>query len=56
MQFLKKFTEERDFIIVMITHDTRFVDYGDKAYIVADGVIREDNLYGECNTITDNGD
>lgn len=43
MEFLKRFTEERDFIIVMITHDTRFANYGDKVYIVADGIVREDN-------------
>lgn len=47
MEFLKKFTEERDFIIVMITHDNRFVNYGDKVYIVADGIVREENLDGE---------
>ena len=47
MEFLKKFTEERAFIIVMITHDNRFVNYGDKVYIVADGIVREENLDGE---------
>ena len=47
MEFLKKFTEERDFIIVMITHDNRFVNYADKVYIVADGIVREENLDGE---------
>ena len=55
MEFLKKFTEERDFIIILVTHDTRFMDYGDKTYIVADGVIREDKMYGEDDSITDNG-
>lgn len=44
MEFLKKFTEEKDFIIVMITHDNRFVNYGDKVYTVADGNIVEDKL------------
>lgn len=42
MEFMKKFTEERDFIIVMITHDPRFMDYGDKVYTVADGIIKEE--------------
>jgi ABC-type uncharacterized transport system ATPase component len=42
MEFLKKFTEEKDFIIVMITHDNRFVNYGDKVYTVADGNIVEE--------------
>lgn len=47
MEFLKKFCEERDFIIVMITHDNRFMHYGDKAYIVADGIVREEMIDGE---------
>ena len=54
MEFLKKFTEERDFIIVMITHDNRFVNYGDKVYIVADGVVREENIHGEDITDSNN--
>lgn len=56
MKFLKKFTEERDFIIVMITHDNRFMNYGDKVYIVADGNVREERLYeGEDTSTADNG-
>jgi len=47
MTFLKKFTEEKDFIIVMITHDTRFMNYGDKVYVVADGNVQEENIDGE---------
>ena len=53
MEFLKKFTEERDFIIVLITHDNRFVNYGDKVYVVADGVVREENVNGEDIINTD---
>lgn len=56
MEFLKKFTEERDFIIVMITHDNRFVNYGDKVYVVADGHVREDYIDGENNIDTDSED
>lgn len=53
MTFLKKFTEEKDFIIVMITHDTRFMNYGDRVYVVADGHVQEENIDGE-NTIGTN--
>jgi putative ABC transport system ATP-binding protein len=52
MEFLKKFTEERDFIIVMITHDNRFMNYGDKVYVVADGDVREENIDGESYSDT----
>lgn len=55
MEFIKKFTEEKDFIIVMITHDNRFMDYGDKVYIVADGHVREEEIDdGENNSSSDN--
>ena len=53
MEFLKKFTQERDFIIIMITHDNRFVNYGDKVYVVADGHVREENTDGELYLRTD---
>lgn len=49
MEFLKKFTEEKDIIIVMITHDNRFVPYGDTVYTVSDGFVRRTNIdNGEC--------
>lgn len=51
MEFLKKFCETKDFIIVMITHDNRFMHYADKAYIVADGNVREEMIDGEDNII-----
>lgn len=56
MEFLKKFTEQRDFIIVMITHDNRFVNYGDKVYVVADGHVREDYIDGEDDSVASSED
>ena len=35
--FVKKMTDEKDFILVMITHDTRFMDYADRVYRINDG-------------------
>ncbi len=40
-EFVKKFTEEKEFIIICITHDPRFMDYADKTFLVADGNIHE---------------
>ena len=40
-EFVKKFTEEKKFIIICITHDPRFMDYADKTFLVADGNIHE---------------
>ena len=56
MTFLKKFTEEKNFIIVMITHDNRFMNYGDKVYVVADGNVQEEDLYGEDDSRTSESD
>lgn len=33
-EFLKKMTEEKGMIVVLITHDTRFMDYADNIYMV----------------------
>lgn len=38
-EFMKEMCEEKNFIIVLITHDERFLDYGDKMYSVNDGFI-----------------
>jgi ABC-type uncharacterized transport system ATPase component len=36
-EFLHNIVEQKDFILVMITHDERFMDYADKGYAVNDG-------------------
>ena len=38
--FIKRMTEEKNFIIVMITHDTRFQAYADRVYSVNDGQVQ----------------
>lgn len=35
------FCEKKNFRIVLVTHDTRFLDYSDKRYVVSDGVVQE---------------
>lgn len=40
--FVKRMTEEKDFILVMITHDPRFIEYADKTYRINDGVCIEE--------------
>lgn len=52
MTFLKKFTEEKNFIIVLVTHDTRFMDYGDRVYVVADGNVKREDAYVEDSITT----
>lgn len=41
-EFIKRMTEEKDFILVMITHDERFMAYADKIYRINDGVCVEE--------------
>ena len=43
-EFIHRICEERNFILVLITHDSRFMDYGDRTYLVSDGVIRQINV------------
>lgn len=42
-EFIKKFCEENDFIIVMISHVGNQIEHADKVYYVNDGVITEEN-------------
>lgn len=42
--FVKKFCEENDFIIVMISHIDNQIERADKVYFLNDGVITEDKL------------
>ena len=42
--FMKKFCEENDFIIVMISHIDNQIEHADKIYYLNDGVISEDNI------------
>lgn len=42
-EFMKKMCDEKGIIIVMITHDPRFMDYADRTYLVQDGNITLDN-------------
>lgn len=38
-EFMKKMAEERGIIVVLITHDTRFMDYADHVFTVNDGYV-----------------
>lgn len=38
MAFLQELTKQIDLIVVLITHDKRFIPYGDRVYNVKDGV------------------
>ena len=50
-EFVKKFAEEKGFILVMITHDVRFMDYADRCYTVKDGHVElTDNIHGILET------
>lgn len=45
-EFMKRMAGERDMIIVIITHDSRFMEYADKTYVINDGhatIVEEDN-------------
>ena len=42
-EFLKKFCEENDFIIVMISHVDNQIEHADKVYYINDGIITEEN-------------
>ena len=41
-EFMKKFCDENDFIIVMISHIDSQIEYADKIYYLNDGVISEE--------------
>ena len=41
MSFIHKLSEKRGFIFVLISHDKRLIDRGDKVYEVEDGVVTE---------------
>lgn len=41
-EFIKKFCEENDFIIVMISHVENQIEHADKVYYINDGVITEE--------------
>ena len=47
-EFMKKFCEENDFIIVMISHIANQIENADKVYYINDGVVTEgDNILSE---------
>ena len=47
-EFMKRFCEENDFIIVMISHIANQIEHADKIYYINDGVISEgDNILSE---------
>lgn len=41
MSFIHKLSEKKGFIFVLISHDKRLIDRGDKVYEVEDGVVKE---------------
>ena len=41
MSFIHKLSDKRGFIFVLVSHDKRLIDRGDKVYEVEDGVITE---------------
>ena len=43
-EFVKKFCEENDFIIVMISHIENQIEHADKVYYINDGVISENAI------------
>lgn len=45
-EFMEKFCQEHDFIIVMISHIDSQIEYADKIYYLNDGVISEENPLG----------
>lgn len=47
-EFMKKFCEENDFIIVMISHIDNQIEHADKIYYLNDGVISEDNILAKA--------
>lgn len=49
-EFMKRFCEENDFIIVMISHVANQIEHADKVYYINDGVISEgDNILSSSN-------
>lgn len=46
-EFVDKFCEDNDFIIVMISHIDNQIEHADKVYYLNDGVISEENLTKE---------
>ena len=42
-EFMKKFCEEHDFIVVMISHIENQIEQADKIYYLNDGVVSEEN-------------
>ena len=38
MAFVSELTKQIDLIVVLITHDKRFIPYGNRVYNVKDGV------------------
>ena len=45
-EFVKKFCEENDFIIVMISHIDNQIEHADKVYYLNDGIISENEASG----------
>ena len=43
-EFMKKFCEEHDFIVVMISHIENQIEQSDKIYYLNDGVISQENI------------
>ena len=43
-EFMKKFCEEHDFIIVMISHIDSQIEHADKLYYINDGVVSEEQI------------
>ena len=46
-EFIEKFCEENDFIIVMISHIDNQIEHADKVYYLNDGVIAEEKEYND---------
>lgn len=43
-EFMKKFCEEHDFIVVMISHIENQIEQADKVYYLNDGVVSQENI------------
>ncbi len=44
MKLLKKETENNQTTTIVVTHDTRLIEYCDKVYVMTDGVLKEENM------------
>lgn len=52
MDLFKKFTKEKDTTTIVVTHDTRLIEYCDKVYKMTDGVLSQVEKEAEMSSRT----